>query len=276
MAALPPPAPGGLLPLLRAAHIGPSLAVTTAVALLAVRQDVAITTVVVLTAAVLAGQLTVGWGNDMLDAPRDRAVGRTDKPLATGELDPALVRHCLLAAALACVVLSLLTGWRSGLLHLGVGVAAGHAYNLRLKATVFSWLPYAVAFGALPAVVTLAGTSPRWPPAWMVVTAALLGVGAHVLNALPDLADDAATGVRGLPHRLGPIVSRVLATALLLLGTTVAVLALHATASGWARAALVAAALLGGVALLGRGKVPFYAAIAVALVDVALLLAAGP
>ena len=55
-----------------------------------------------------------------------------------------------------------------------------------------------------------------------------------------------------------------------------AVLALHGTASGWARAALVAAVLLGGVALLGRGKVPFYAAIAVALVDVALLLAAGP
>ena len=34
--------------------------------------------------------------------------------------------------------------------------------------------------------------------------AALLGVGAHLLNVLPDLDDDAATGVRGLPHRLGP------------------------------------------------------------------------
>src|SRR3712207_7375206 len=31
-----------------------------------------------------------------------------------------------------------------------------------------------------------------------------LGVGAHLLNVLPDLEDDAATGVRGLPHVLGP------------------------------------------------------------------------
>ena len=36
------------------------------------------------TAAVLAGQLSIGWSNDLIDARRDRAVGRTDKPLAVG------------------------------------------------------------------------------------------------------------------------------------------------------------------------------------------------
>ena len=39
--------------------------------------------------------------------------------------------------------------------------------------------------------------------------AAALGSAAHFVNVLPDLADDAATGVHGLPHRLGPLASRI-------------------------------------------------------------------
>ena len=151
----------------------------------------------------LAGQLTIGWGNDLVDATRDRQVGRTDKPLANDELRASTVRACLLVAALACVVLSLAVGWRSGLVHLGLGVACGHLYNLVLKSTPWSWLPYAVAFGTLPAVVTLADVPHRWPPLWMMGAAAALGVAAHFLNTLPDLAADATTGVRGLPHRIG-------------------------------------------------------------------------
>ena len=37
----------------------------------------------------------------------------------------------------------------------------------------------------------------------MVAEGSLLGIAAHFANVLPDLADDAATGVAGLPHRLG-------------------------------------------------------------------------
>ena len=266
----------GPLPLLRAAHIGPGLAVTVVAGLLAVERDLAATTTIVLVTAVLTGQLTVGWGNDLRDAGRDRAVGRTDKPLATGELAPRTVAVCLAVAAVACVVFSMLLGWRAGLVHLGVGLACGHAYNLWFKATAFSWLPYAVAFAVLPVVVALAGSDPAWPPGWMVLTAALLGVAAHLLNALPDLADDEATGVRGLPHRLGASVSRVLATGLLLLGSVVVVLGPAGAPTAGAWAALGVAVVLGAVAMLGRGRAPFYAATAVALVDVVLLVVAGP
>ena len=49
-----------------------------------------------------------------------------------------------------------------GSVHL-VSVASGWAYNLGLKSTAWSWAPYAVAFGALPAVVSLAD-DPRLPP----------------------------------------------------------------------------------------------------------------
>ena len=45
------------------------------------------------------------------------------------------------------------------------------------------------------------------------------GAGAHFANVLPDLDDDARTGVRGLPHRLGAARSAVAAAGLLLAAT---------------------------------------------------------
>lgn len=263
--------PAQLVPLLRAAHIGPALAVTCVVALLAAGADLTATQAAVVTAAVFTGQLTIGWGNDLLDAGRDRQVGRTDKPLASGELAPGPVRRALVGAAAACVVLSLLAGWRSGLTHLGLGVAFGHLYNLYFKATPLSWLPYAVAFGSLPAVVTLAGEPPMWPPTWMVLTAAALGVAAHFLNTLPDFEADEATGIQGLPHRLGASASRFVATTLLLVGSAVAVLGPVGAPGAWAWPVLGVVAALAVVALVGRGKAPFRAAVAIALVDVILL-----
>ncbi|MFP4150335.1 MAG: UbiA family prenyltransferase, partial [Nitriliruptoraceae bacterium] len=265
-----------LLPLLRAAHLGPTLAVTTIAALLTLALDLPVTMAVVVTAAVFTGQLTIGWGNDLLDADRDRAVGRSDKPLAHGELAPAVVRRWLIVAALACVVLSLLAGWRSGVTHLALLVTSGHLYNLRLKATAWSWLPYAVAFGALPAVVSLADRPPQWPPGWMVGTAATLGIAAHLLNALQDLEDDVATGVHGLPHRLGAVLGRGVATALLVLASAFAVLGPGRAPAAWAWIALAIVVALAAVALTGRGRAPFYAAITIVLLDVALLALLAP
>jgi 4-hydroxybenzoate polyprenyltransferase len=264
-------APTGGLAVLGAAHLGPTVAVTAITALLAASEELGLGTGILVTLAVLAGQLTIGWGNDLVDAGRDREVGRRDKPLADGRVSPIVVRRCLAVAGAACLVLSLAAGWRSGVVHLLCLVGGGHAYNLGLKATAWSWVPYAVAFGSLPAVVTLAGSTPAAPPAWAVAVAAMLGVGAHLLNALPDFADDAATGVKGLPHRLGAAATRAAATTLLVGASVVAVLGppgAPATAS-WAALGLVAA--LAVVTLVGRGKVPFAAAVAIALVDVVLL-----
>ena len=222
------------------------------------------------TAAVLAGQLSIGWSNDLVDVRRDRAVGRTDKPIASGDVPEQVVRVACGVALVACVGLSLACGWASGLVHLLLGVAAGWAYNLWFKRTVLSPLPYAVAFGALPAVVTLALPSPALPAAWVVLTGALLGVGAHLLNALPDLADDEATGVRALPHRLGAGVVRWLAPAVLLAGSVVA--AYGPGLDGTGLALLGACVVLAVVAVVTRGRLPFVAAVLIALVNVVSLV----
>lgn len=256
--------------LVRACHPEPTAAVTALSGLLALRLGHDAATLALVVAAVFTGQLTIGWSNDLIDAGRDRAVGRTDKPLATGRISARTVGVALAVAAVLCVALSLALGPAAGLVHL-VLVGCGVAYNLLFKRTVLSWLPYAVAFGLLPAVVSLALDPPEWPPAWMMAAGALLGVGAHLVNVLPDLDDDAATGVRGLPHRLGATRARV-AAVVVLAGASVLVVLGPGHPPVWAWGGLAVVGVLVVVALRGRGVTPFRAAMAIALVDVVLLV----
>ena len=257
--------------LLRAAHPGPAFAVTVLSALLAWAVGLDAVKAVVLVAAVLAGQLSIGWSNDLIDLRRDRAVGRGDKPLATGAVAERTVRTACGVALVACVPLSLACGWVAGAVHLGC-VAMGWSYNLGLKSTPLSFLPYAVAFGGLPVFVSLTAAPHDVPPWWLPVGGALLGVGAHLVNVLPDLEDDAATGVRGLPHRIGPRWTPVLAAGVLVAATVVIVAGASLDSTALAVTALVVVVALAVVALVAHGRTPFRAAIAMALVDVAMLV----
>ncbi|GGZ46068.1 UbiA family prenyltransferase [Streptomyces subrutilus] len=261
--------------LLAACHPLPAAAVTLLAAALTAAVGRGLPGAAATVGAVAAGQLSVGWCNDRADLRRDLATGRRDKPLAAGTVPPAAVAGAAGLALALCVPLSLATGWAAGAVHL-VAVAAAWAYNLKLKATAASWLPYAVAFGLLPAFVTLGLPGAPWPPPWLTAGAALLGAGAHFANVLPDIADDLATGIRGLPQRLGARRSAATA-ALLVLGST-AVLAVGppgpVTAYGWgllvSTAALAATALAAGRG--AGGRLPFLAVMAVAGADAVLLV----
>ena len=251
-----------------AAHPLPAVAVTVLTALLCQALDVGAGRSVLVVAAVLTGQLSIGWSNDLLDLRRDRAVGRTDKPLATGAVPVAAVRMACGLAVVVSVVLGFACGPAVGAANLVCG-AAGWAYNLGAKATVWSWLPYAVCFGGLPVLVSLASPAADVPALWVPVAGALLGVGAHILNVLPDLSDDAATGVRGMPHRVGPRWGPPLAVGILVAGSLVIVLG-ASVAVVPAVIALGAVAVLAALALSGRHA--FLAAVGIALVDVVLLV----
>ena len=75
-----------------------------------------------------------------------------------------------------------------------------------LRRSAFSWLPWAAAYGLLPAFLSYGGWGGRTegdpPTLVLTVLAALLGVAVHVLLALPDLVDDNADGLRHLPLRV--------------------------------------------------------------------------
>jgi len=258
--------------LARACHPAPTVAVTVLAGLAAVVAGHTAAGVALVAFAVLAGQLTIGWSNDLLDAERDRAVGRHGKPVASGELPVPLLRSALIVASVLCIAGSALLGVAAGLTHVVLLVGSGWAYNLWLKRTVLSWLPYVVAFGSLPAVVWLALDPPVLPPLWMMAVGSLLGLGAHLVNVIPDLADDAATGVRGLPHRLGARATAILAVLVLTTGSAVAVLGPDGPVPGWAWTLLAGVAALAVAALLRGGRAPFRAALVIAVVDVVMLL----
>lgn len=259
------------LGLVRACHPLPTVAVTVLTAGLVVGAGGTWARGLLVVAAVLTGQLVIGWSNDLIDAERDHLVGRVDKPVARGDVGVRAVRWALALAGLATVVLSCALSLPAAALHLGLVVGSGLAYNLGLKATAWSWVPYAVAFGALPALAWV-GVGSGAPPWWAVVVGALLGVGAHLLNVLPDLADDEQTGVRGLPHRLGERRTRFVAPLLLLTGSVIVVLAPGDGLSWWSAAVLLICVGLAALAWRARGSTPFVAAIALAVINVVALV----
>jgi 4-hydroxybenzoate polyprenyltransferase len=227
-----------------------------------------------LVGAVLTGQLTIGWSNDLVDARRDRASGRTDKPIATGALPAPVAAVGLLVASGATAALSGRLGRRAGLTHGILVVGSGWAYNLGLKRTRASFAPYAVAFGALPQVPTLCAEPPR-PAGWgRSVAGALLGVGAHLLNVLPDLDDDRATGVHGLPHRMRLATLKLAAAACLVAAGAAGAQTAPIGRRSKALAVLGSVPLGVGIAV-GPGKVPFYCAAGSAVLDAAVLTAGG-
>jgi 4-hydroxybenzoate polyprenyltransferase len=256
--------------LIVAAHAGPTVAVTVLFGLLAAAEGLGPARGGLVTLAVLCGQLSIGWSNDLIDLRRDRASGRTDKPLVTGAAAASDVRTACGVAVVACVALSLACGLAAGLVHLAC-VASGWAYNAGLKATVWSWAPYALTFGGMTVFVALAGGQP--PPWWWPVGAGLLGVGAHLLNVLPDLADDAETGVRGFPHRLGPRLIAPVAAAVLV-GASVVVILGASPPPALALAAAVLVATLAVFVVADAGDRAFAAAVGIALIDAVLLVAA--
>ncbi|GGL09102.1 hypothetical protein Sme01_12230 [Sphaerisporangium melleum] len=274
-----------MLALIRACHPGPTVVVTVVGAALAAGVGRGPGGTLLVGAAVLSGQLSIGWSNDWIDRSRDQAAGRSDKPLSgtsTGHsaasLAPGTVARAAFAALAACVPLSLASGVLAGVVHL-VAVACGWLYNIRLKATPASPLPFAVAFGLLPAFVTLGLPGEPWPAPWALAAGALLGMGAHFANVVPDLPEDLTLGVLGLPQRLGPTGARIGAAILFVTASAVIALAPGAGPGAVAVAGLAAVvvALAGGL-IAGRGdlrRTAFVVTVAVALIDVAMFVGQG-
>ena len=255
-------------------HPGPAFAVTIVTVVLSIGVGLSPLSTTLLGLAMLAGQFSVGLSNDWIDAQRDRDAGRTDKPVAIGAISVPAVRASAFITAIVALALTVPFGPWPLIAHT-VFIVSAWSYNVWLKKTPLSVLPYIVSFGLLPALVTLClPASAAW---WALGAGALLGVAAHVANVLPDMETDAATGVRGLPHRLGArgsgiviAVSLAAASALLYVGSPDA-LQLFGLVLGVALAIACVVLVLRGVAT----RLLFRLIIAAALLDVVLLAVSG-
>jgi len=196
---------GVLTALVLASHPLPTAAMTLALTLAAALSGRSLVECLLVAVTIFTGQLTVGWLNDLLDRNRDRQVGRQDKPVAMDWVEPGTLAFATACAVLLVVPLSIANGTVAGIAHL-LALVSAWLYNVWFKRTALSWLPYAVSFGLLPAFLSYGGLGGGYhggPPTWaMTILAAMLGVGIHFLNALPDLVEDKETGVRHLPLRI--------------------------------------------------------------------------
>ncbi|CAM5245065.1 membrane protein [Streptomyces badius] len=180
-------------------------------------------------------------------------------------------------ALAVCVLLSLACG---RVRCTSAAVAAAWLYNLRLKATALSWLPYVAGFGALPAAVALSlpgGPAPRW---WTVAAG---GPAAGSRRIWPTRSRTSRWTGRpeseAFPHRLGDTGTR------LLLPLSRSSVRRQCSRSGhperWDAAGAAALVLAGAAAIAGPAlgrrwrKAALAGAVAVAAADVALLLVGG-
>lgn len=259
--------------MVQATHPIPAASVTALTGALAVARGAGPGTLAWIVLSTALGQASVGWSNDYLDRFEDVRAARDDKPIVAGRIAPSTVRAAALASLYLSMVLSLPLGPAEAV-TMGAAVSSAWVYNLWLKRSAFSWLPYAVSFGLLPLYVWLA--TGGLPPAWVPLAAASLGVAGHLTNVLPDLEGDVAAGHRGLPHRLGP--GRSLAAASVVLVGALA-LVVGAGRAWRAPAAVVAAVvallLVAAVAVVvrrGRERAGFHLTIAAAAAIAAVLV----
>ena len=164
---------------------------------------------------VATGQLVVGWSNDLYDFKDDLAHNRTNKPLVSGLITPQYLMKWLRFMVPFSFIANLLgpLGIKGGLVYM-LGIAWGVAYNFYFKFSVLSPLPYAFAFAALPSSIAI--SKDINPPVWMWLGGALFGVAAHFINVIKDIKQDQASGIEGLPQRLGTMKSIVVAVGLII------------------------------------------------------------
>ena len=202
--------------LLKASHFGPTLLVVAITCILSLTQF-SIRDSIFIAFAILLGQFVVGWSNDLIDFPRDKAAGRIKKPLVAGTITEEALRISLGIALPSALIVSLLSplGVSGTAIHF-IGLLSAAAYNFKLKSTLLSVVPYIVSFGALPwAIYVAAGNT---PPTWIVLGFILFASAFHFLNVIKDLETDIEQDVMGLPQALGRKKSIAMAALLGVLG----------------------------------------------------------
>ena len=188
--------------LARLVHPFPSAldaAVTVALALLAGASS---GRALLLGASMLAIQLSIGAFNDLFDLPADMVAGRS-KPLVDGRVGARPALGVGIACGLAGLVLAGFAGLATGLVACA-GYCIGLAYDLRLKASPWSWLPYAAGIPLLPVFAWIGATGELPGPILVLAGLGVLGgASLAIANALADAERDTASRTTTVATALG-------------------------------------------------------------------------
>ena len=147
-------------------------------------------------------QFGIGAANDWADAGAD-ARARPTKPVPAGLVRRSTAARIAAGAAVAGLTLAAIVGLPP-LVVAGAGLATGLAYDLRLKRTRWSWLPYATGIPLLP-VFAWVGATGSLPTSFAVLVpiAIVAGAALAVANAVADVEDDRHAGTETIATSLG-------------------------------------------------------------------------
>ena len=185
-------------------HPGPSLLVTAvfvALAGLAGRAVPDALRIAQLVGIMLPIQLCIGVVNDVVDLPDD-AVAKPFKPLVARVLTRSTATWIGVALGAAGLGVAATVNLPT-LLLAAAALGAGLAYDLGLRRTVLSWVPWWGGMAVLP--LTAYASAGAIPSRLFVLVplAALVALGLHLANALPDIDADRVAGLRSLPVVVG-------------------------------------------------------------------------
>lgn len=238
-----------LPPILRLIHPLPTLlnaAVAAGLTLVAGGSD----TRAALAALTMVGiHASIGALNDLLDERSDQ--GRTEKPLAMGELHPRTVRTIIAVSATIGFGAASLLG--ADCLQIAVaGATLGYLYDAGVKRTWLSFLPFALGVALIPLFAWSAAGAAIAPAILLLSLAAIPGGSALALqNGLADYQLDRAAGTHGIVVRIGQRTTLALAT---LLHAIAFAFVLFGTAASALSLALGATLAAGGLIVSAGGE----------------------
>lgn len=186
----------------------------------------------------------IGALNDVVDRSVDRA--RPEKAIAAQRI--SVGAGALVAAISATIGAAAAAALGTSTLAIAiVGMCLGAAYDLGLKRSALSWLPFSLGVALIPPFAWAAAEAPLPTTiAWLSAAAICGGAALALQNGLADRALDSAAGSRGVAVRLGE--SRViLFAALLHVGAFALVESARAASPRWRGADVDPLALFGGI-----------------------------
>lgn len=240
---------GTIRSLLFMAHPGPSVLVTAVLVAIAGLAGHAVPDAVLslqLIGAMLPVQFCIGVINDVADLSADM-VSKPHKPLTRGVIARSTATGVGIVLGAIGLAIAATVNWATlGLDALALG--AGLSYDLGLRRTHLSWVPWWGGMAVLPLEgYASVGSIPARLYA-VIPLAGLIAIGLHFANALPDIDGDRIAGRYSLPVLAGADRSRWAGPSFLAAAGVLAVAAAGPLGQvGWV--------FVGGVAVLGLGLV---------------------
>jgi 4-hydroxybenzoate polyprenyltransferase len=172
-------------------------------------------------AIMLLVQFSISALNEWADQDLDRRAGRR-RPIPLGLVSPGAALGVAVVGAVGAFLLCVLSGLGTvALLLVGVGTACGWAYDLWLKGSPLSVVPFAIAFPLMPFWIGVLAGRPLSSLEILFLGGSPLAAAIHLADAIPDRDRDRAAGLKTLAVSLGSPGAEMAAAGLLLIGTLV-------------------------------------------------------